>query len=61
MPWTNGQESLHYIPQEITMPDGSKLYSTQITDEKLAEAGWRFEQEEIVQDPNIIKILMGDV
>jgi hypothetical protein len=60
MPWIKDNTSLHYVPPEVTV-DGKTYTGSEVTDELLAQAGWVFEQEEIVQDPNIIKILMGQV
>jgi len=60
MPWIKDNVSLHYVPPEVTV-DGKTYTGPEVTDELLAQAGWVFEQEEIIQDPNVLKILMGDV
>jgi hypothetical protein len=60
MPWIKDDTSLHYVPPEVIV-DGTTYTGPEVTDELLARAGWVFEHEEIVQDPNVLKILMGDV
>jgi hypothetical protein len=60
MPWIKDDVSLHYVPPEVTV-DGKTYTGPEVTDELLARAGWVFENEEIIQDPNTIRILMGDV
>lgn len=60
MPWIKDNISLHYVPPEVTI-NGVTYIGSEVTDQLLEQAGWVFENEEIIQDPNVIKILMGNV